>query len=117
MKTTRKLPTVGFPSLLRKFVPSRRHLDRDDRLGPGRAGRLALADLHVDFHGAPASLIGTIRIAAGWAPAATVLVDADFTAHVPLVARRVEGFAAPIILERHRRRRVRTGATWADVVH
>jgi hypothetical protein len=30
--------------------------------------------------------------------AATVVVDAEFRAHVPLVARKVEGFAAPIIM-------------------
>jgi uncharacterized protein DUF2505 len=30
--------------------------------------------------------------------AATVVVDAEFRAHVPLVAKKVEGFAAPIIV-------------------
>lgn len=98
VKTRRKLPTVGFPSLLRRFLPSGTSSTETMVWGPAAPDGSRSADLHVDFHGAPASLTGTIRIQPDGPDAAAVLVDATFTVHVPFVARRVEGFAAPIIL-------------------
>jgi hypothetical protein len=55
------------------------------------------AQLSVDFHGAPASMKGTIRVVPDGA-ASTVVVDAVFKAHVPIVGGKIEGFAAPIIM-------------------
>jgi uncharacterized protein DUF2505 len=98
VRTKRKLPTVGFPSLLRKFVPSGVTSTETVSWGPLASDGTRTAHLSVDFHGAPASMKGTITVLPTSASAATVVVDAEFKAHVPLVARKVEGFAAPIIL-------------------
>lgn len=98
VKTKRKLPTVGFPSLLRKFVPSGVTSTETIVWGPGAADGSRVAELSVDFHGSPASMKGTIRVVPDGAGACTVVVDAVFKAHVPLVGGKVEGFAAPIIM-------------------
>jgi hypothetical protein len=99
ISTRRKLPTVGFPSLLRKFVPAGVTSTEVITWRPEpEADGSRVATLAVDFHGAPAGMTGTITIRPDGEHAASVLVDATFTAHVPLVGRKVEGFAAPIIL-------------------
>ena len=97
VKTRRKLPTVGFPSLLRKFVPSGVTSTETIVWGPADPSGERTADLSVDFHGAPASMKGTIRVVPD-GEASTVVVDAVFKANVPLVGGKVEGFAAPIIM-------------------
>jgi hypothetical protein len=98
VKTKRKLPTVGFPGLLRKFVPSGVTSTETIVWGPAAADGSRTADLSVDFHGAPASMKGTIRVVPDGKQASTVVVDAQFKAHVPLIGGKVEGFAAPIIM-------------------
>ena len=98
VRTRRKLPTVGFPSLLRRFVPSGVTSTETILWHPESPDGTRIADLSVDFHGAPASMTGTITIIPDGPSSATVAIDADFVAHVPLVGRKVEGFAAPIIL-------------------
>jgi hypothetical protein len=97
IKAKRKMPTVGFPSLLRKFVPAGVVSTETVTWGPAAADGTRTADLHVSFHGTPASMNGTIRIVADRA-GSSVLVDAEFKANVPLVGGRVERIAAPIIL-------------------
>jgi hypothetical protein len=97
IKARRKLPTVGFPSLLRRFVPSGVTSTETVTWGPAAPDGSRSADLQVDFHGTPASMKGTIRIVAQGASSA-VLIDAEFKANVPFVAGKVERIAAPIIL-------------------
>lgn len=97
VKTKRKLPTVGFPALLRKFVPSGVTSTETIVWGAPDTSGMRTAQLSVDFHGAPASMKGTIRVVPDGA-ASTVVVDAVFKAHVPIVGGRIEGFAAPIIM-------------------
>jgi hypothetical protein len=97
VRTKRKLPTVGFPSLLRKVVPSGVTSTETITWGAAEADGSRSAQLHVDFHGAPARMAGTIHLAPH-DDGAQVLVDAHFTATVPLVGRKVEKLAAPIIL-------------------
>lgn len=97
VKAKRKMPTVGFPALLRKFVPSGVTSTETVTWGPPDADGARSADLHVHFHGTPASMNGTIRMVAEGA-GSSVIVDAEFKAHVPLVAGKVEKIAAPIIL-------------------
>ena len=98
VKTKRKLPTVGFPSMIRKFVPSGVTSTETLEWGPAAADGSRTAALSVDFHGAPASMKGTVRLAAGGASMTDVLVDAEFHAHVPLIGGKVERLAAPIIV-------------------
>jgi hypothetical protein len=98
VRTKRKLPTVGFPALLRRFVPSGVTSTETVSWGPAASDGSRTAALSVDFHGAPASMKGTIRVVPASPSAATVVVEAEFKAHVPLVAKKVEAFAAPIIL-------------------
>ena len=112
VKTRRKLPTVGFPSLLRKFVPSGVTSTETVVWGPAGPDGARTATLSVDFHGAPASMKGTIRVVPD-GPASTVVIDAEFKAHVPLVGGRVEGFAAPIIMSVIDAEEA-TGKTWAE---
>jgi len=97
IRAKRKMPTIGFPSLLRKFVPSGVTSTETVTWGPAAADGSRRADLRVDFHGTPASMRGTIRIIAQGTGSA-VLVDAEFKANVPFVAGKVERIAAPIIL-------------------
>jgi hypothetical protein len=97
IKAKRKMPTAGFPSLLRKFVPAGVVSTETVTWGPAADDGSRTADLHVGFHGTPASMNGTIRIVADGA-GSSVLVDAEFKANVPLVASKVERIAAPIIL-------------------
>lgn len=98
IKARRRLPTVGFPHLLRKFVPSGVTSTETIMWGPAEDDGARVADLDVHFHGAPASMRGEIRIVPVDRAVTRVVVDADFTAHVPVIGRRVEGFAAPIIV-------------------
>lgn len=98
IKAKRKLPTVGFPGMLRKFVPSGVTSTETITWGPADSGGFRTADLDVHFHGAPASMQGAIRIVPVDDAVTQVVVDAEFVAHVPMIGRRVEGFAAPIIL-------------------
>jgi hypothetical protein len=97
IKAKRKMPTVGFPSLLRRFLPAGVVSTETVIWGPAAAAGSRTGDLHVSFHGTPASMNGTIRIVADGAGSA-VLVDAQFKANVPLVGGKVERIAAPIIL-------------------
>ena len=98
IKAKRKLPTAGFPSLLRKFVPSGVTSTETIAWGTADSTGARIADLDVHFHGAPASLRGAVRIVPVDEVTTQVIVDADFTAHVPMIGKRVEGFAAPIIV-------------------
>ena len=68
VRTKRKLPTVGFPSLLRKFVPAGVTSTETVTWGPAASDGSRSAQLSVDFHGAPASMKGTIRVVPGRAP-------------------------------------------------
>ena len=97
IKAKRKMPTVGFPALLRKFVPAGVVSTETVTWGPAAADGSRTADLHVSFHGTPASMNGTIRIVAD-GTGSDVLVDAEFKANVPLVGGKLERIAAPIIL-------------------
>lgn len=97
IKAKRKMPTVGFPALLRKFVPAGVVSTETVTWAPAAADGSRTADLHVSFHGTPASMTGTIRMVAD-GTGSDVLVDAEFKANVPLVGGKVERIAAPIIL-------------------
>jgi hypothetical protein len=98
IKAKRKLPTVGFPKLLRRFVPSGVTSTETISWGPAEADGARTADLQVHFHGAPASMRGTVSIVPDDEMLTRVIVEAEFAAHVPVLAARVEGFAAPVIL-------------------
>lgn len=96
--TRRKLPTAGFPALLRKFVPSGVTSVETVEWGPAGPDGGRTATLRVEFAGMPAQLTGQIKVIPEGPDAATIAVDGDFCAHVPVVGRKVERFAAPIIL-------------------
>jgi hypothetical protein len=98
VKTKRKLPTTTFPSLIRKFVPSGVTSTETIVWGPAEADGSRTAQLSVDFHGAPATMKGTVRLAPDGPDMTDVFVDAHFDAHVPLLGGRVERLAAPIII-------------------
>jgi hypothetical protein len=94
----RKMPTTGFPSLLRRLVPAGVTSTETVSWGPAAPDGSRTAELRVDFHGTPATMNGTIRMVPDGPDVTLVLVDAEFRAHVPLVGGKVERFAAPIIL-------------------
>lgn len=98
VKTRRKLPTVGFPSLLRKVVPSGVVSTETISWGAAAADGRRTAGLHVDFHGAPAHMGGEIRLEPVSELASRLVVEAEFTAQIPLVGGKIEKLAAPIIL-------------------
>ena len=113
IKARRKLPTAGFPGLLRKFVPvGVVSTETITWRSPADDGTRT-ADLSVDFHGAPASMKGTIRVVPDGDTASTVVVDAEFKAHLPLVGGKIESFAAPIIIGVIDSEQA-TGRAWAE---
>lgn len=97
IRTRRKLPTAGFPSFLRKFLPAGVTATETVKWGAAAADGSRTGELRASFHGTPASMAGTIRIVAQ-SEGSSVLVDAEFKANVPLIAGRLERIAAPIIL-------------------
>jgi uncharacterized protein DUF2505 len=97
VRTKRKLPTVGFPSLIRKIVPSGVTSTETVTWAPAAADGSRSGALHVDFHGAPARMHGTVHIVALAAGRAEVFLAAEFTALVPLIGSKIEKLAAPII--------------------
>lgn len=100
VSTRRTLPTTGFPSMLRKLLPagmvSTEVIDWEPAASTDGS---RVAKLSVDFHGAPAHLLGTIRVSPTKNGGTLVEVDADFKAGVPLIGGKVEKLAAPIILD------------------
>jgi hypothetical protein len=111
IRARRTMPTDDFPGLLRKFVPKGVTSTETLTWGAASSDGSRTADLHVSFHATPASLAGTVRIVPERVTRTLVVVEADFRAHVPVVGRRVEGFAAPIIL-RVIDAEERTGRAW-----
>jgi hypothetical protein len=98
VRTKRTLPTTAFPGMLRKVVPSGITATETVVWGHGATGGGRTARLDVAFHNAPVSLKGTIRVLPGGPNAATVLVDAEFRAHVPIIGGTVERAALPIVI-------------------
>lgn len=113
VKTKRKLPTIGFPSMLRKIVPSGVTSTETITWGPAAADGSRTAQLHVDFHGAPARMHGTIRLEPHEDGSAVVVVDAEFKALVPVVGGKIEKLAAPIIVSVIDAEE-QTGLTWTE---
>jgi hypothetical protein len=98
VKAKRKMPTAGFPSLLRKIVPSGVTSTETVSWGPADADGSRVAKVHVDFHGAPARMNGELRLAPDSDGGSTIVIDADFSVPIPIVGRKAEQLAAPIIL-------------------
>lgn len=98
VRVRRKLPTTGFPGVLRKFVPSTVTMTETIRWGAMATDGSRTADLDVEFHGAPARMKGTIQIVPEGENGSTVAVSADFRARVPLLGHKIERAAAPVIL-------------------
>jgi hypothetical protein len=98
ISTRRKLPTVGFPSLLRKMLPEGM-TSTELITWAAPAGNTRTATLKVDFHGAPTSMHGRIEVRPTASGGASVHVTAEFKASVPLIGGKVEKLASPIILD------------------
>ncbi len=92
-----KLPPTGFPTPLRHVLPSGLTSTHTFAWGPAAADGSRTAALSIDFHGAPATMTGTVALVPDGASASTVVVDAEFRAHLSLLSRRMEHYAAPII--------------------
>ncbi len=97
IKTRRKLPTAGFPALLRKVVPSGVSSTETITWGPPAADGSRIATLHVEFHGAPARMHGTIDLRPK-GPSTELVLEAEFKAGVPVIGGKIEKVAAPIII-------------------
>ncbi len=98
MRVRRKLPTAGLPYAIGKIVPTGLTTTETVAWGLPAADGARTATLSVDFAGAPATMKGTIRLLADGAAASTVVVDADFRVHLPLIGARLERIAVPIVL-------------------
>ncbi|WP_375502923.1 DUF2505 domain-containing protein [uncultured Jatrophihabitans sp.] len=113
ISTRRKLPTVGFPSLLRKLLPEGMTSTELITWAPAEDSVGARsATLAVDFHGAPTSLKGRIDVVPTATGGSSIRITADFKASVPLVGGKVEKLASPIIVDIIDSEQ-RTGAAWS----
>jgi hypothetical protein len=108
-----RLPPTGFPAPLRRVLPRGLTSTHIFAWGPAAADGARTGRLSVDFHGAPASLNGTVALVPEGANASTVVVDAEFRAHVPIIGHRIERYAAPIITAVIEAEET-TGRTWPD---
>jgi hypothetical protein len=88
---------IGFPSAVRRFVPFGVMFSEIIEWGPAAPDGSRSGDLVVHFHGAPATMRGTIGILADGA-ASEVVIDVEFQAQVPLVGTMLERFAVPMIV-------------------
>ncbi|WP_375484284.1 DUF2505 domain-containing protein [uncultured Jatrophihabitans sp.] len=112
ISTRRKLPTAGFPSMLRKFLPEGMTSTELITWAPAtEVGGTRTATLSVDFHGAPTSMHGTIEVRPTPAGGSAIRLRAEFKASVPLIGGKVEKLASPIILEVIDSEQ-RTGTAW-----
>ena len=110
LRTTRRMPTEDFPSVLRTFVPHGVTSTETITWGPEQTDGSRSGDLHVAIHGVPAKMSGTILLRAA-GEATEIVVDAEFVAHVPLVRRKIEGASVPIIMQVIEAE-VQTGQSW-----
>lgn len=116
VRIKRKLPTVGFPALLRKVVPSGVTSTETIAWSAAAADESRTATLHVDFHGAPARMSGTITVEPDGNGGSCIVVDAEFKTMIPIIGGKIEKLAAPIILGVIEAEE-QTGRAWvADVV-
>lgn len=99
VKAKRKLPATGFPSVVRKVVPSGVTSTETIHWGNAAPDGSRVGKLHVDFHGAPARMNGEIRIAPEANSGSTITVDADFSVLVPIVGRKIERLSSKIVLD------------------
>ncbi|MBE7189494.1 DUF2505 domain-containing protein [Jatrophihabitans endophyticus] len=100
ISTRRTLPTTGFPSMLRKLLPAGMvSTEIIDWAATAEPDGTCTATLRVEFHGAPASMHGTIRVSPTAAGGSSITVDGEFKAGVPLIGGKVEKLAAPIIFD------------------
>lgn len=100
ISTRRTLPTTAFPAMLRKLLPSGMvSTEIIDWAADAEPDGTRTAALTVEFHAAPASLHGTIRVSPTAEGGSLIVVDADFKAGVPLIGGKVEKLAAPIIFD------------------
>jgi Protein of unknown function (DUF2505) len=97
VRTTRTLPTTGFPALIRKIVPRGVTATETFTWGEGEPDGTRIAQFRVDFHGSPGRMAGTITLRPDGDGATEVLLQAEFAAHLPVVGRGVEKLAVPII--------------------
>lgn len=112
VRVRRKLPTVGFPTIVRTLVPTGVTATERIEWAAAAPDRTRTGTLHVDFHGAPARMDGTIRLVAAPGGGCEAHVDATFTAPVPLLRGRLERMSAPVI-DRLLDAEEATGRAWA----
>ncbi len=65
--------------------------------GPAGADGSRTATLHVDFHGAPARMSGTMDLHPK-GPGSELILESEFKATVPVIGGKIEKVAAPIII-------------------
>jgi Protein of unknown function (DUF2505) len=110
--TRRTMLPAGFPALIRRFVPSGLTTTETVRWGEADARGGRVGRLEVDIHPAPATMTGTLTITPEGVASARVVLDADFSATVPVIGRTLEHLAGPIIRSTIRAEE-ETGDHWA----
>ena len=98
VRTRRRLAPGDLPRFLRRFAPGGLTATETVRWRPAGDDGTRTGELSVDFHGAPVSMAGVVRILPDGDRASTVVVDVQFRAHVPLLGARLERIAGPMIV-------------------
>jgi hypothetical protein len=96
IKTERVLPTRGLPDYARSMVGDTLKVGETQDWGPAADDGSREGTIDLEIHGAPISLVGTVRLEPGGA--GTVQhIDADLKARVPFIGGKIEKAAAPPI--------------------
>jgi hypothetical protein len=98
VRARRKLPTTGFPALVRKVVPGGVTSTETIAWGPPTADGSRVGKLSVDFHGAPVRMNGELRLVPEDG-GCRIDVTADFSVLVPVVGRKIEQMAGGIVVD------------------
>jgi hypothetical protein len=96
IKTERVLPTRGLPDFAKSMVGDTLKIGETQDWGPAAADGSREGRIHLEVHGTPLSLKGTVRLDPGGAGTVQHIVG-DLKAHVPLIGGKIEKAAAPPI--------------------
>lgn len=96
--TTTSKRDLPAPEMARKLTGPTLRIEEIVAWGPAEADGSRTGDLTVQVQGQPAKMRGTVRLAPG-GPGSVADVTGDFKVNVPLMGKKIEKMAAPLVVE------------------